>query len=49
MKQLCRNELDGLFQEGLDMERSAAVDALMSENVSKGLALFRERREPLFR
>ena len=49
MKQLCRNGLDGSLQEGLDMERSAAVDALMSENVSEGLAAFRARREPLFR
>ncbi|MEW6089801.1 enoyl-CoA hydratase/isomerase family protein [Parvibaculum sp.] len=49
MKQLCRNGLDGSLQEGLDMERSAVVDALMGENVSEGLAAFRERREPLFR
>lgn len=49
MKQLCRNGLDGPLQEGLDMERSAAMDALMSENVSEGLVAFRERREPLFR
>ena len=49
MKQLCRNGLDGSLQEGLDMERSVVVDALMSENVSEGLAAFRERREPLFR
>lgn len=49
MKQLCRNGLDGSLQEGLDMERSAVVDALMSDNVSEGLAAFMERREPLFR
>lgn len=49
MKQLCRNGLDGSLQEGLDMERGAVVDALMSDNVSEGLAAFRERREPLFR
>lgn len=49
MKQLCRNGLDRSLQEGLDMERSAVVDELMSENVSEGLAAFQERREPLFR
>ena len=49
MKQLCRCGLDGSLQEGLDLERGAVVDALMSGNVSEGLAAFRERREPVFR
>lgn len=49
MKRLCRDGLEGTLSEGLALEQAAVVDALMSGNVTEGLAAFRERREPVFR
>ena len=49
MKRLCRDGLDKALVQGLDMEQDAVVEALMSDNVSEGLAAFQERRAPRFR
>lgn len=49
MKRTCREGLERPLDEALQMEREAAVAALMSANVTEGLAAFRENREPSFR
>lgn len=49
MKRLARVGCEGSLADGLALEREHVVDALLSENVSEGLAAFRERREPRFR
>lgn len=48
MKRLARAGFDDALAAGLALERDRATDALMSENVTEGLAAFRERREPTF-
>ncbi len=49
MKSLARAGLDETLVEGLARESACVVDALRSENVSKGLAAFGARREPEFK
>ncbi|MBX3503904.1 MAG: enoyl-CoA hydratase/isomerase family protein [Parvibaculum sp.] len=49
MKRTCREGLDRPFEEALQMEQEVAIAALMSANVTEGLAAFRENREPSFR
>lgn len=48
MKSLARAGLDQALAEGLALEQGAVVDALLSADVSEGLAAFRARREPVF-
>ena len=49
MKKLGRIGIDRSIAQGLADECDAAVAALMSDNVTEGLAAFREHREPSFR
>lgn len=49
MKRICRAGLDRPLNEALEIEQEAAIAALMSANVTEGLAAFRENREPSFR
>jgi enoyl-CoA hydratase/carnithine racemase len=49
MKQLARTGLALSPADGLRHEAEAVVDALLGENVSEGLAAFKERRPPRFR
>jgi|TARA_R110002095_G_scaffold206385_1_gene190458 enoyl-CoA hydratase len=49
MKRLARRGLDETLPAGLLLEQSEVVDALLSENVSEGLAAFQARRTPVFR
>ena len=48
MKQLARRGLDLALGEGLELERDRVVTALLSDDVSEGLAAFQARREPRF-
>ena len=48
MKQLARQGLNGSLAEGLRLEQSLAVDALLTDDVSEGLAAFQGRRKPNF-
>lgn len=49
MKMLGREGLDKSLAEGLAFEKHHVVDALLTDNVSEGLAAFQARREPVFR
>lgn len=49
MKALGREGLDKSLAEGLAFEEHQVVDALLTDNVSEGLAAFQARREPVFR
>lgn len=49
MKALGREGLDKSLAEGLVFEGHQVVDALLTDNVSEGLAAFQARREPVFR
>jgi len=49
MKRLARQGLDQTLPAGLALERAEVVDALLSDNVSEGLAAFLARRTPVFR
>ena len=48
MKRLARQGGDVPLEEGLRLEQSLAVDALMSPDVTEGLAAFQARRKPRF-
>ena len=48
MKRLARQGLDGPLADGLAVEQAAAPDALMSTDVTEGLAAFKARRKPNF-
>ncbi|MBP6012719.1 MAG: enoyl-CoA hydratase/isomerase family protein [Alphaproteobacteria bacterium] len=48
MKSLTRAGIDLPLTDGLTLEQGAVVDALMSADVSEGLAAFQARREPVF-
>jgi len=48
MKRLARSGIDETLPDGLALEQGAVVDALMSRDVSEGLAAFQGRREPQF-
>ncbi len=48
MKRLARSGLDTTLAEGLAMERSQAVAALLAADVTEGLAAFQDRRQPRF-
>ncbi len=48
MKRFARQGLDLTLGEGLALEEREVVEAMMTDNVSEGLAAFQERREPNF-
>ncbi len=48
MKGLARAGIDLPLTDGLALEQGAVVDALLSADVSEGLAAFQARREPVF-
>jgi enoyl-CoA hydratase len=48
MKRLARQGIDQSLAEGLQLEQKLAPDALMSPDVSEGLAAFNGRRKPNF-
>jgi 1,4-dihydroxy-2-naphthoyl-CoA synthase len=49
MKQLTEKGLAGDLDAGIELEITAAPEALMSDNVSEGLNAFQEKREPVFK
>lgn len=49
MKQLARQGLDRTLAEALSLEEELAVEALLSDDVSEGLAAFQARRKPQFK
>ena len=46
MKRLAREGIDKPLAEGLKLEQDLAPDALMSSDVTEGLAAFKARRKP---
>ncbi|MCG8383400.1 MAG: enoyl-CoA hydratase/isomerase family protein, partial [Gammaproteobacteria bacterium] len=48
MKQLARQGVDKDWNESLDFELSLAIDHLLSDDVSEGLAAFEGKRQPRF-
>jgi enoyl-CoA hydratase len=48
MKRLAREGRDGPLEQGLRLEQSLAVDALLSPDVAEGLTAFQARRKPRF-
>ena len=48
MKKLAREGLDKSWNDSLDFELSLAIDHLLSDDVSEGLAAFEEKRDPKF-
>lgn len=48
MKRLARQGVDKPLEEGLRLEQELAVDALLSPDVTEGLAAFQARRKPRF-
>ncbi|MDX6394690.1 MAG: hypothetical protein QOJ73_5753 [Streptosporangiaceae bacterium] len=48
MKRLARHGADSTFAEALGLEQSLAVEALLSADVTEGLAAFKARRKPIF-
>lgn len=49
MKRLAREGLDQSLAQGLELEISLAIDALLDADVSEGLAAFQARRTPIFK
>ena len=49
MKRLARQGLDLPLTDGLALEEGVAVQALLEEDVSEGLAAFNARRKPQFK
>ncbi len=48
MKRLARDGLSGSLADGLQLEQDLVVDALLSADVTEGLAAFQGRRKPNF-
>ena len=49
MKQLARDGLDQPLVKALEMEAETAKGAMMSDDVTEGLAAFESRRAPVFK
>jgi len=49
MKRLARQGLEGTLQAGLKLEEDLVSAALLSDDVSEGLAAFEARRAPVFK
>lgn len=48
MKRLARQGLEGTLDQGLALEEELAVPALLTDDVTEGLAAFEARRKPVF-